>query len=174
MLGTPSTAWFDILSTALDGAEDEIGVEKSKNIINLLIEQEINNGIDASKIILAGHSLGGAQALYTALTIQHKLGGLIALETWLPIRTKFPGAAVVANNDVPVLQAHGDADLVVPFTYGTQTSAFLSAFYGANYVWRCYDGLGHTFNQALLRDVGIFLNMPTNSGLTDDKCDSQP
>ena len=116
--------------------------------------------------------MGGAQAIYTALTIQHKLGGLIALETWLPIRGIFPGAAVAANKDVPVLQAHGDADTVVPFSYGTQTSTFLRAFYD-NYVWRCYDGLGHTISQAMFLDVRTFMNMPSNSGLADDLCTSQ-
>ena len=45
-------AWFDLFSLDPTGQEDDRGIEKSKQIITNLIEQEINNGIDPSRIIL--------------------------------------------------------------------------------------------------------------------------
>ena len=45
-------AWFDLFSLDPTGQEDDRGIEKSKQIITNLIEQEVNNGIDPSRIIL--------------------------------------------------------------------------------------------------------------------------
>ena len=68
-------AWFDIMSFAWhvspNGPEDEEGIEKSKAVIDKLIENEIKEGINSSRIILMGASQGGALALYTLLTTQH-------------------------------------------------------------------------------------------------------
>ena len=58
-------AWFDLYSLDPTGQEDDRGIEKSKQVITNLIEDEINNGIDPSRIVLGGFSQGGALALYT-------------------------------------------------------------------------------------------------------------
>ena len=50
--GFQMPAWFDLFSLDPTGQEDDRGIEKSKQIITNLIEQEINNGIDPSRIIL--------------------------------------------------------------------------------------------------------------------------
>ena len=61
-------AWFDLFSLDPTGKEDDKGIEKSKQLITNLIEDEINNGIDPSRIMLGGFSQGGALSLYTGLT----------------------------------------------------------------------------------------------------------
>ena len=57
-LGFQMPAWFDLFSLDPTGQEDDRGIEKSKQIITNLIEQEINNGIDPSRIVLGGFSQG--------------------------------------------------------------------------------------------------------------------
>ena len=140
-------AWFDIMSLAWhvspNGPEDEEGLEKSKALIDKLIENEIKEGINSSRIILGGVSQGGAMALYTTLTNQHKLGGMIILSSWLPLRNKFPGSVVGTNTDTPCFQAHGDSDRVVPYTLGQLTSTILKGFL-TNHEFKTYKGMGHT------------------------------
>ena len=52
--GFQMPAWFDLYSLDPSGQEDDRGIEKSKQYITNLIEQEINNGIDPSRIVLGG------------------------------------------------------------------------------------------------------------------------
>ena len=121
-------AWFDITSFDPNVPEDEEGIERSKAVIDKLIEDQIKDGIKSSRIILGGFSQGGALALYTTLTSKHKLGGMIILSSWLPLRNKFPGSVVGTNHDIPCFQAHGDSDPIVSYTLGLQTSTILKGF----------------------------------------------
>ena len=80
-----------------------------------LVQEEIKNGIPSESIFIGGFSQGGATALYTALTSPVKFAGVIALSTWLPLHARFPQE--LANFDgkfkTPIIQCHGDADLMV-------------------------------------------------------------
>lgn len=154
--GFQMPAWFDLKSLDPSGPEDERGIEKSKAVIDKLIEDEIKNGIEPSRIVLGGFSQGGALALYTTLTNKHRVGGVIALSCWLPLHKKFPGAASVENRNVPCLQVHGDCDPVVPYRWGQLTSTTLKAFL-VNHEFKTYKGLAHTSSAAELQDVRDFL-----------------
>lgn len=147
-------AWFDLMSLDPKGPEDDKGIEKSRQVINQLIEDEIKNGIDPSRIVVGGFSQGGALALYTGLTCKHKLGGIVALSCWLPMNRKFPDAAL--NPEVPCLQCHGDCDPVVQYLWGQMTSAALKAFM-SNHEFKSYSGLGHSSSQSEMRDIKDFL-----------------
>ena len=149
-------AWFDLKSLDPNGPEDDKGIEKSKAVIDKLIEEEIKNGIEPSRIVLGGFSQGGALALYTTLTNKHKLGGMIVLSSWLPLHKKFPGAIVGTNRDIPCLQAHGDCDPVVPYRWGQLTSTTLKGFLG-NHEFKTYKGMAHSSSPVELHDVKDFL-----------------
>ncbi|XP_043916002.1 acyl-protein thioesterase 2 [Protopterus annectens] len=115
-------SWFDLIGLSPDAPEDEAGIKKATENIKAIIEHEIKNGIPAHRIILGGFSQGGALSLYTALTCQHKLAGVIALSCWLPLHKTFPQAASnSANKDTPILQCHGDADIMIPVRFGALT-----------------------------------------------------
>jgi len=154
--GFQMPAWFDLFSLDPTGQEDDRGIEKSKQIITNLIEQEINNGIDPSRIVLGGFSQGGALALYTGLTGKFKLSGIIALSCWLPLHKTFPGALNTSNSDVPILQAHGDCDPVVPYRWGQMTSTAMKGFV-KNHEFKTYKGLAHSSGSAELQDIRQFL-----------------
>ena len=64
-------AWFDLMSLDPSGPEDEKGIEKSKTNLTKIIDEEVNNGIDPSRIVLGGFSQGGALAIYMGLTGKH-------------------------------------------------------------------------------------------------------
>jgi lysophospholipase-2 len=145
-------AWFDLYSLDPSGQEDDRGIEKSKTAIIKIIEEEINNGIDPSRIVLGGFSQGGALALYTGLTCKYKLAGLIGLSCWLPLNKTFPGAMNSTNADMPVMQAHGDCDPVVPYLWGQLTSTVLKGFL-KSHEFKTYKGLAHSSGAGELQDI---------------------
>jgi fermentation-respiration switch protein FrsA (DUF1100 family) len=89
-------------------------------------------GVSESDVVLMGESLGGAVA--AALAAEAPARGLILENTfssapevaafhypWLPVklmRTKFDSAAAITKYHGPLLQAHGDADTIVPIGLG--------------------------------------------------------
>lgn len=154
--GFQMPAWFDLYSLDPDGQEDERGIQKSKAIVMKLIEDEISNGIDPSRIVLGGFSQGGALALFTGLSGKYKLAGIVALSCWLPLHKSFPGAIQGPNVEVPCIQAHGDCDPVVPYRWGQLTSTALKAFM-KNHEFKTYKGLAHSSSPIELQDVKTFL-----------------
>ena len=150
-------AWFDLYSLDPTGKEDDKGIEKSKQLIQSLIEEEINNGIDPSRIVLGGFSQGGALSLYTGLTGKYKLAGIVALSCWLPLHKTFPEVLNTSNADqVPIMQAHGDCDPVVPYRWGQLTSTAVKNF-AKNHEFKTYKGLAHSSNAAEMQDIRQFL-----------------
>ena len=76
--GMVMRAWYDIVSLDAEGRADADGVRASTAILEALIAREIERGIDAANIVIAGFSMGGAIALNTALHTQYRLAGLLA------------------------------------------------------------------------------------------------
>lgn len=106
-------AWYDLYGTTGSSQEDETGITASQHYINSLIQSEINKGIPASRIVIAGFSQGGAIALHTALRYPQRLAGVMALSTYLPIKTKLAAEANPANAQVPIFMAHGIFDEII-------------------------------------------------------------
>ncbi len=111
-------AWYDIYSAiSFDAPQDEEGIVESANIVSMLVEHEIERGIDGHRIILAGFSQGGSIALYAGLKSEHHLGGVVALSTWLPLSDHFRGSACEPVHVPSVFMAHGEEDAVVPVSF---------------------------------------------------------
>src|SRR5262245_45695974 len=79
--GMRMRAWYDIFQFG-GGREDEKGVRDSQLLLERLISQQ---GMPASKIVLAGFSQGGAIVLQTALRQKEAVAGVMALSTYLPL-----------------------------------------------------------------------------------------
>ena len=106
-------AWYDLYGLTGSSKEDEAGIRNSQTYINALIKKEIDRGIPADRIVIAGFSQGGAIALHTALRYPKKLGGILALSTYLTIKTKLAVEANPANTGIPIFMAHGVYDDVI-------------------------------------------------------------
>ena len=77
--GMVMPAWYDILAMDIDRKVDEAGVLASADAVDALIEREIQRGIPAHRIVIAGFSQGGAVAYQAALRYPQKLAGLLTL-----------------------------------------------------------------------------------------------
>lgn len=107
-------AWYDI---------HEFGTERKFNVAQLLasaaavhalIDRELERGVPADRILLAGFSQGGAVNYQAGLTYDKPLAGMIALSTY------FPTAEAIevhpANAQLPIMICHGTADDVLPIS----------------------------------------------------------
>lgn len=114
----PMRAWYDIAGPDLAQREDAAGVQASVAEVEALIAREAARGVPPQRLLLAGFSQGGAITLAAGLTHSERLGGLIVLSSYLPLAERVLGARSVANADVPLFQAHGSHDPVVPEPLG--------------------------------------------------------
>lgn len=130
-------AWYDITGFGPDRAEDDAGIRESDVVVRKYIEQQIEQGIPASKIVIAGFSQGGAIAFQTGLRHPQRLAGIMALSTYLPLRASVANEASAANRDVPILMCHGTHDGVVPPALG-ETSRDMLLKLGYQIDWRSY------------------------------------
>jgi phospholipase/carboxylesterase len=153
--GYAMRAWYDIKALALSGTEDEAGIRESEGVVSGYMQRELDAGIAANKIVLAGFSQGGAIALQAALRYSQQLAGVMALSTYLPLRSTLAAEASKANRSVPILMCHGRQDPVVPMHLGT---ASRDAMRGLGFAvdWREY-AMEHSVCADEIVDIGHWL-----------------
>jgi lysophospholipase I len=136
-----------VAQVSLDGSldslrknEDEKGILESQAFFHSLIQQEVDAGIPADRIVLGGFSQGGAMALFSGLTSPVRIAGIVGLSSYLLLSLKFRELVPKPqpNQDTPILMGHGDLDSVVPFKMGELSKATLSAM-GYNVTWKVYE-----------------------------------
>lgn len=127
--GVAMRAWYDIRSLDVEGRADETGVRESSATLDALVDAEVERGIPAEAIVLAGFSQGGAIVLHNALRATRRHAGLLALSTYLPlphtIAAEVENATRPADRGLPVFMAHGTVDNMVPFAAGKESAAIV-------------------------------------------------
>lgn len=149
-------AWYDIRAVALEREIDEGGVLESTEQVVALIERELERGIEPKRLVLAGFSQGGAIALHTALRYPERLAGVIALSAYLVREETLDSERSEANADLPVFQAHGLLDPMVPLQDGERARDRLNEL-AYPLEWKTYP-MGHEVHPGEIRDVGSVLN----------------
>lgn len=150
-------AWYDILGMDLVRKEDEAGLRKSQQQIEALIQREIDRGISADKIILAGFSQGCAMTLQTGLRFSHKLAGLMCLSGYLPLQGSVSAEHHAANKATPIFMAHGRGDGVVTIDRAEKSRDFLLEL-GYNIEWHEYL-MQHSVCEEEIDDIGNWLQL---------------
>jgi phospholipase/carboxylesterase len=153
--GHSMRAWYDITAIDPTAPEDEAGIRESARAIGAFIDAEIQQGVRADRIVLAGFSQGGAMALFTALRRAGRLAGLIALSCYLPLPGTLAAEEHEANRDIPIFMAHGSFDPVVPFTFGAAAREQLHAG-GHDVEWHEYQ-MEHGVCQPEIADLRKWL-----------------
>lgn len=148
-------AWYDILGTELVKREDEAGIRRSALALEALIAREVQRGVAADRIVLAGFSQGCAMVLHTGLRHPSRLAGIMALSGYLPLADQLAGEASSANRGVPIFMAHGSADpmVVLPRAEASR-DALLALGYAVQ--WHTYP-MQHSVHPQELHDIGLFL-----------------
>lgn len=153
--GYEMRAWYDVFGFSVGSREDETGIRESQAYIESLIQREIDRGIPAKRIVLAGFSQGGAIALHTALRHQQPLAGVLALSTYLPLKAGLAKEKSKANQHIPIFMAHGTFDGVISLdTCRVSFEVLQAQHYTIN--WHEYP-MAHSVNQQEIEDIREFL-----------------
>ena len=153
--GQVMPGWYDISMAELHRKPDEAGVRQSQTAIEQLIAREIERGIPADKIILAGFSQGGAIALQTGLRCREALGGIMALSTYLTLDDSLAAEATIANANIPILMAHGTQDPLIPLSLAVASRTKMEAR-GYKVEWREYP-MPHSLCMEEVEDIGAWI-----------------
>ena len=148
-------AWYDIRRLGSREDEDEEGIRESAELVSSLIEEERARGIPTERIVLAGFSQGGALALHVALRHPERLAGLVVLSAYLVLDEQLAAERHPANGGIPVFQAHGTLDPMVPLSAGELARDVLRRL-GYAVDWRVY-AMGHEVRPDEIRDIGAAL-----------------
>ncbi|KAI5467883.1 acyl-protein thioesterase 1 [Mariannaea sp. PMI_226] len=161
--GMAMPGWFDVMALGGDVAsmvrrEDAEGIKRSQKYFHDLIQQEIDSGIPADRIVIGGFSQGGAMSIFSGLTFKAKLAGIIGLSAWLTLSQSFASmvSPTDANRQTPVIMYHGDMDPVVPTNLGRMSKDKLTEL-GYDVTWKTYTGMEHSACLEELDDVEAFL-----------------
>ncbi|XP_015255350.1 PREDICTED: acyl-protein thioesterase 2 [Cyprinodon variegatus] len=150
-------AWFDLMGLSPDAPEDESGIKRAAESIRAIIDHEARNGIPPHRIIIGGFSQGGALSLYTALTSHYQLAGVLALSCWLPLHRSFPSASS-GHKNLPILQCHGEMDMMIPVQFGAMTAEKLKYIVDPQMVtFKSYPGVNHSSCPQEMADVKEFI-----------------
>ncbi len=155
-LGARMRAWYDILSLERTDLEDEAGIYASAAAVDALIDAEVERGIPADRVVIAGFSQGGAIALHVALRHPSRLAGVLALSAYLPLPTTLSVEKSPANASIPLLMAHGVHDPVVPEALGLSSRDCLQRL-GDEVEWYSYP-MDHSVCPQEIVDINRWLN----------------
>jgi len=151
--GMVMRAWYDIVTLDAEGRADADGVRESTAILEGLVAREIERGVPADRIVIAGFSMGGAIALNTAVNTARELAGLMALSTYLPLTSELDGST--GRRELPVFMAHGTFDPMLPLQWG-QLSARKLGDAGFAVEWHEYP-MAHAVCPQEIADIRDFL-----------------
>lgn len=156
-------AWYDIFSSDFNDYHDESGIRSSQVAITALIEREMQRGISAKNIFLAGFSQGGALALHVGLHHPLRLGGIVALSCYLPFVETFAMEVTVMNAAIPIFMAHGSFDTVIPIANALASRGKLFA---ADYQveWHEYP-MAHSVCAQEIADISNWLQRTMNDSV---------
>ncbi|MGB0894291.1 MAG: alpha/beta hydrolase [Parashewanella sp.] len=153
--GAVMRSWYDIKSMDLLDRADLAGVKESEIKVHQIIQSQLDAGISADNIILAGFSQGGVMSLFTGLRYPKKLAGIMALSCYLPNGDALPEGISEANKETPFLQHHGDQDPVVPIEAGKMAyQALMDAGYQSQ--WKSFR-MPHSVLPQQLSEIGQWI-----------------
>jgi phospholipase/carboxylesterase len=135
--------------------------EARQQVMGLLDEVERRLSVAGKQLLFGGFSQGAMLALDVALRSQRPLaalallsGTLLAAHQWVPLMS--------ARRDLPVLQSHGRADPLLPFTIAEQLRDHLRAA-GLALQWYPFNG-GHEIPYGLVELLGRFIRETLTAG----------
>jgi len=150
--GMEMRAWYDAdPQSPLSGAED---IRESVRAVDALIDREIERGIAAENVVVAGFSQGGVIALELGLTSERRLRGVMALSTYLHDFTSTEQERTDANLAIPIMMVHGNRDPMIPIMRAATSRENLIRL-GYDVRWFDYP-MGHQVCLEEVEEISLF------------------
>lgn len=146
-------AWYDIKGMNIDRVVDTEQLKVSAAAVARMIDREIERGISAANIVIAGFSQGGAVAYELGLSYPQRLAGILALSTYFATANTVEPSK--ANAGLPINVYHGTFDPVVPEALGRRSVEQLEAM-GFQPRYETYP-MEHSVCLEEIQDIGRFI-----------------
>ncbi|KAF4318082.1 hypothetical protein BBO99_00007626 [Phytophthora kernoviae] len=147
-------AWYDI-EAFVGGAGYAEGIDLTRDIIMSMIAQEVEAGIQRSRIVLGGFSQGGAVSYFTGFQTKQPVGGIMVLSSFIPREQEFVFAPETAN--VPLLICHGDTDSRARYEWAQQSKQRLAAAGVKDIEFKTYPNMDHSSSPQEIADIRAWL-----------------
>jgi len=154
--GIEMPGWYDIKGMGIEDKQDAVGIAESQSLLINIIQRQIESGVPASNIIIAGFSQGGAVAYHTGLRFPEKLAGILALSTYLVFADNVENERSAVNQDTPILANHGTFDQVVPLLFGEMSVEKLKSL-GYPVEWETFP-MEHQVIMPQIKKIGAWIN----------------
>ncbi|EKD76985.1 MAG: hypothetical protein ACD_42C00510G0002 [uncultured bacterium] len=151
----PTRAWYDVYSLTDLNREDKIGIQASEQAISAIIQQEIEQGTPANRIVIAGFSQGGAMALYTGMRQAKPIAGILGLSCYLPLLHEHTDTVNPGTQKTPIFITHGTHDMTLPCFAGKMSYDIIQRTH-PNAQWKEY-AMGHEIIDAEIGDIRQWL-----------------
>jgi predicted esterase len=146
-------SWYDIEGHSDRSMEPYEGLNDSKDIILDIVESEVKNGIDGSRIVLAGFSQGAALSLYSSFHLPFQSAGICCCSGYLPHPKTFSDWRTDHAFKSPIRIFHGEQDNVVPPSLAKESYDIIKAAGAEDIGMKTYAGLEHSASDEELQDV---------------------
>ena len=157
--GMQMRSWYDIKAMLPQRVTNHDQLQESVEIVKREADKLVEQGVDASKIIVIGFSQGGAVAYELALTSELKVLGVAAMSTYLP--RDLSADRCLANSNLNVLVIHGQYDDVVPCSLGERSVESLQEL-GISAQWHTYP-MAHEVSLESLSLLGEWITQTITS-----------
>jgi len=156
--GYQMQAWYDILDiSSLSRKVDFAGILQSVTQIESIITQLLQDGFEASNILIAGFSQGGVISYYTFFNSKYSLAGSLILSSYLPQPEDINQDNLRIRQTKPIMVMHGNQDPVVSYQYGKSAYDFLLASGCTNVSFKSYP-MAHQVLPEQLVAVSQYIN----------------
>jgi len=153
--GYAMRAWFDMVDLEHPRRISLEDLEESTQMVLQQVRQWVDGGLSPESIFLAGFSQGGGVVLKATLESPFPLGGCLALSTTLFGLEQQAPASHDVGTKIPVFQAHGTDDPIIPIAQAEHTAQWLRDN-GSEVEYRIYS-MAHSFCQEELQDLAQWL-----------------
>ncbi|KAL1769951.1 lysophospholipase 1 [Sigmodon hispidus] len=149
--GAFSNVWFDRFKISNDCPEHLESIDQMCQVLSELIDDEVKNGIQKSRILIGGFSMGGCMAMHLAYRNHRDVAGVFALSSFLnKDSVVYKGLQQGGSSTLPeLLQCHGTVDELVLHSWGEETNSKLKSL-GVSTVFHSLPNLYHDLNRTEL------------------------
>lgn len=153
-------------------ADDEAGILESCDVVDKLVRQEIERGVDPSRIVVGGFSQGCAISLVWGLVGKEKnnVAGMLPLSGYFPIADRISALRKERGySEAPDKESekkkwflvHGTKDILIPMRIFVQATAELSKWIDAerDLEGHVYEDMAHNTTNKELRDMLRWLSV---------------
>jgi len=168
--GKPTTSWFDLKTLPMTPSTPDLGTGQSESISRVLamIDAAVSEGIPPSRIVVGGHSQGGALALATALKAAVPIAGCVVFSGWA-MPSQNLGTCVASSPAVAggtrFFVTHGDQDSTVLPECGKNVAKLLEeggCRRGQTLNFHVFDCMGHCTRGCDSEEVAMLLEFLTS------------